>query len=314
MKRAKEYTILLAVIIGIGLYLALRSPDGVHYDLPQLESISTQEVDEVLVRSGNSSLSLRRTNGTWSIADKGYEAQGDKVQKMLRQVADPGISALVSETGDYSRYDLDRGSRIQVKLLQDGKAVRVLHVGKSAGQVQSTYVRLPGDQNIYMAESDLRGTFDTTAKELRDKTVFSFDAEKVRAVRLASENASRRIHRAETGDNATHGTERSVWRTKQGEMVQADKMDNLLRSLKDLRCREYRQDLSRNGTRYTIRVKTDTRQWLRLYAPEKKRPKAYEAESSQSPDPFELPGYLGKEVVSTAKGLLAGPTQQSGSQ
>ncbi len=313
MKHAKEYAVLLAVIIGIGLYLALRSSDGVHYELPQLKSISTQEVDAVAISSGNSSLSLRRTNGTWRIADKGYEAQGDKVQKMLRQAADPGISALVSESGSYARYDLDRGSRIQVKLRREGKVVRELHLGKSAGQVQSTYVRLPGDQNIYMADSDLRGSFDTTAKELRDKTVFSIDAEKVRAVHLATKNSSRRIHRAEPGANSTNGTERSVWRTKQGEMVQGDQMDNLLRSLEDLRCREYRQGLSRNGTEYTIDVKTDTSQWLRLYAPEKKRPKAYEAESSQSTDPFELPGYLGKEVVSAAKGLLGEPTQQSGS-
>ena len=314
MKRAKEYAILLAVIIGIGLYLALRSSDGVHYDLPQLESISTQEVDEVVISSDNSSLSLRRSNGTWSIADKGYEAQGDKVQKMLRQAADPGISALVSESGDYSRYDLDRGSRIQVEVLRDDKVVRKLHLGKSAGQVQNTYVRLPGDQNIYMAESDLQGSFDTNAQELRDKTVFSIDPDKVSAVRLASENASRRIHRVEAGTNAANGTERSVWRTKQGEMVKKDQMDNLFRSLKDLRCREYRQGLSRNGTKYTIEVKTDTSQWLHLYAPEEKRPKAYEAESSQSPDPFELPGYLGKEVVSSARELLGEPTQQPGSK
>lgn len=314
MKHFKEYAVLLVVIIGIGLYLALRSSDGVQYELPSLESVPTKEVDAVSIRSGEGSLSLRRANGTWSIPDKGYEANGDEVHKMLRRAADPEITALVSESGDYSRYHLDQKRRIRVRLLRDGEVVRELYLGKSAGQVQNTYVRLPEDQNVYMAEKDLRGSFDVTAADLRDKTVFRLDPEKARGVRISGKNASSRFQRRAASNKDANRTEPGVWMTGQGQAVQTEPMESLLRTLKDLRCRNYKQGLSRNGTKYTIAVRANATHRLRLFVPEKKRPGAYEAESSQTPDPFELPGYLGQELISSVEKLLREPTGEAGSR
>jgi hypothetical protein len=314
MKHIREYAILLAVIVGVGLYLALSSSDGVHYELPRLASLSTQNVDALRIVKGNRSLTLRQTNGSWSVPDKGYEAEGEKVREMLRKAADPRITALVSEAGNYARYHLGEARRIEVKVLCDGEAVRKLYLGKSAGQVQNTYVRLPGDQNVYMAEKDLRGAFDTTAEKLRDKTVFRLDPAKASALRVSGQNATRRLSRVDTSSSGGNATKGADWRTEQGETVRSEPVEDLLRTLESLRCRKYRQDLSRNGTRYTIAVQANATHRLRLYVPEKERPGAYEAASSQVSDPFELPGYLGQEVISSVKKLLQGTTGKSGSE
>jgi len=298
MKRSKEYILLFAVILGVGLYLALRSSDGVHYELPRLEGVSPQNVDRIAIETGNRSLSLRETNGTWRMTGTGYEAEGDTVQQMLRQVTTPGLTALVSESGDYSRYHLDPERRIEVRAGGDGEILRQLSIGKSAGQVGNCYVKLPEDPNVYMAERDLRGTFDTTAQKLRDKTVFRLDPHKVRSLRLSSRNASREFRRSAQG-NAT-----GAWETARGDAVQGEPIEDLLRNLESLRCREYKRSLSRNGTRYAIRVDSSGTHSLSLFAPDKKHPGAYEAQSSQSADPFELPGYMGKEISSSVKELL----------
>jgi len=76
--------------------------------------------------------------------------------------------------------------------------------------------------------------------------------------------------------------------------------------------REYRKDLSRKGTRYTIAVETDTLHRLTLFASQGESSGTYEAASSQRPDPFALPGYLGEDLVSSAKELLKEPRASSG--
>lgn len=311
MKHIKEYVLLLLVIIGIGLYLALRPSDGVQYELPELAALNTRDVDTVLIRSGNSSLSLRRGNETWRIADKGYAADTDKVRKMLDQAADPGLSALVSQSGDYTRYHLDPERRIRVEARGDGETLRELILGKSAGEVANTYLKLPGDENVYMAERDLRGTFDVTAGDLRDRTVFRVDRDAVRSVRLSSVNGSRTIRRAggeKTGSNATDGP---AWTDKQGDRVGPEKVRKLLNSLETVTCREYTEDLSRNGTGYRIEVISDTTHRLLLFESEGESAAAYEGESSQARDPFMLPGYKGRGVVSAIKGLLEEPDGRS---
>jgi hypothetical protein len=311
MKHSKEYALLFLVIIGIGLYLLLRPSDGVQYELPELAALNTRDVDTVRISSGNSSLFLRRGNETWRIAGKGYEADGDRVQELLNRVADPGISALVSQSGDYTRYHLDPKRRIRVEAQGDGETLRELILGKSASEVANTYIKLPGDENIYMAESDLRGTFEVTAGNLRDKTVFRVDRDAVRSVRLSSVNGSRRIRRAEAEESGTNATDGPAWTDKQGDKVGPEKVQKLMNSLETVTCREYTESLSRNGTGYSIAVTTDSTHRLRLFEPKGDSATAYAGESSQARDPFVLPGYKGRAVVSAVKGLLGEPTRRS---
>ncbi len=311
MKHIREYAVIVAVIVGVGLYLLLGSSGGIHYDLPQLPSISVQEADTIAIHGGRS-LTLRQSNGTWRIKDQGYEADGEKVREMLRKAAEPKITALVSEAGDDARYHLEGERRIEVRVLRDGATVRELYLGKSSGEVNNTYIRLPGDQNVYMAETDLRGAFEVTASELRDKTVFRIDSGNVASLRVASENATRRFRRVDPSGEGGKAKREHAWETANGQTVRTGPLEDLLRSLQDVNCREYRKDLSRKGTRYTIAVETDTLHRLTLFASQGESSGTYEAASSQRPDPFALPGYLGEDLVSSAKELLKEPRASSG--
>jgi hypothetical protein len=311
MKHIKEYILLLLVIVGIGLYLVLRPSDGVQYKLPELATLDTRDVDTFLISSGNSSLSLRRGNETWRIAGKGYKADADKVRTMLDQAADPGMSALVSQSGDYTRYHLDPERRIRVEARGNGETLRELILGKSAGEVANTYIKLPGDENIYMAERDLRGTFDVTAGDLRNKTVFRVDRDTVKSVRILNVNGSKIVRRAQGQTTGTNETKSPAWMDRQGDRVDPEKVGELLRSLENVTCREYRKDLSRNGTGYKVEVTTDSTHYLRLFESEGESATAYEGESSQVRDSFVLPGYQGRSVVSAINGLLGEPDGRS---
>ena len=311
MKHSKEYALLLLVIIGIGLYLLLRPSDGVQYELPELTAVDTRDVDTVRISSANSSLSLRRGNETWRIAGEGYEADGDRVQEMLDQAADPGISALVSQSGDYTRYHLGPKRRIRVEARGDGETLRELILGKSAGEVANTYIKLPGNENVYMAERDLRGTFEVTAGELRNRTVFRVERDAVNSVWLSSVNGSRTIRPPEAEGSGANATGHSAWTDKQGDKVGPEKVQKLLNSLERITCREYTKGLSRNGTGYTVKVTTDSTHRLRLFEPQGESATAYAGESSQARDPFVLPGYKGRGLVSAVKGLLGESPRRS---
>jgi hypothetical protein len=88
-----EYVILGVAIISLLLYLFLRNPDRIHYDIPEIDPVSSEDIHKI--------------DKQWFIGPQGYPANPDKIQKIIKEISDFSITDVISESGSYSKYGLD---------------------------------------------------------------------------------------------------------------------------------------------------------------------------------------------------------------
>ncbi len=187
MKLKKEYALLGIVILALGIYLFLNDQDRVHYTLPETPRIETADITRVEIRKAGGNLTLKRADDGWRLTPGDYPADSAQVERMLQSVAELTVTALVSESQSYARYDLDPERRIDVRAYNKDRLVRQFTVGKAASTFRHTHVLLGEDKNVYHAAGSFRWEFDKAVDELRDKTVLAFERSAVTAIDLTAE-------------------------------------------------------------------------------------------------------------------------------
>ena len=122
MKRRNEFIILFAIIIILALYLLLHKKNRTHYQLPLVPEIANHRITQIEIDAATGAVVLNRKDNTWYIGPEAYPAAPEKVNAMLDVVEKLTITALVSESKNYIRYDLNDDKKITVKAW-DGTAI-----------------------------------------------------------------------------------------------------------------------------------------------------------------------------------------------
>ena len=132
MKFKKEYLILILIIAALSTYLLIRSSDRTRYQLPELGGLKQSDINKIEISKSGNSLILEKRDNQWYIEPAGYLADKTKVKAMLNVFESLALTALVSESKDYNRYDLNAEKRITVKAWQQGTLKRNFDIGKAA--------------------------------------------------------------------------------------------------------------------------------------------------------------------------------------
>ena len=114
MKLRIEYFVLGAVIVGLVLFLVLRTGNRVQYELPQIAEVKQDDVARITVEGPDETVVLERSGEEWTITPQGFPADASQARQMSAAIASFALTAVVSEAESYSRYDLDEGSRLRV--------------------------------------------------------------------------------------------------------------------------------------------------------------------------------------------------------
>lgn len=174
MKFKKEYLVLLLIIAALSVYLAVRTEDQTHFVLPRPTEVDTQKIDRLAISRDDKTIELTRQDDQWRIAPKNYPADSIKVKNMVKAAADLTITDLISESGNYDRYNLTNEKKTNVKAFSGKDIVRNFDVGGESPTYQHTFIRLENDPKVYQARGRLDQTFNQTVDQLRDTTVLSF--------------------------------------------------------------------------------------------------------------------------------------------
>ena len=197
MKVKKEYAILSVVIVALGLYLFFRNTDRTTHTLPELPEVKIQDLTKIEIGKGDQTVVLTRREDDWFISPGDYPADVNLVNRMGNALADLKVTALVSETRNYARYELDERQQIRVTAYQGDKAIRTLHIGKAAGTMRHTHITLSGDPNVYHAQGNFRQEFDQSAESLRDKTILAFNNDEITEFSIATGDRTLRIKKTD---------------------------------------------------------------------------------------------------------------------
>jgi hypothetical protein len=301
MKVKKEYAILVVVIVALGLYLFFRNTDRTTYTLPELPAVKAQDLTKIEIGKGGQTVVLTRKDDGWLVAPGDYPADGALVDRMRDALAELKVTALVSETQNYTRYELDENQQIRVTAYQDDKAVRSFRIGKAAETMRHTHITLSEDPNVYHAQGNFRQDFDHTVDSLRDKTVLAFKKEDVTEFSITIAGKTVTIEKttsppAPEGDTAAADAEPEKataveWKTDDGRTVATDAVQQLLAELSGLTCRAYITDRSKTDfadPAFLIRIIGTTESVLEIFDPADDTATEVPARSSLRQDPFTL--------------------------
>ena len=303
MKLKKEYVILAAILVALILYLTLHRSDRTHYQLPELSEISGKHISKLEITTAGNSIIFNQKDNTWNIDPKGYRADSTKVKNILNVIEKLKLTALVSESKNYIRYDLSNDKNIHVKAWQGQTLLREFDIGKTAPTFKHTFVKLPDDPNVYHARGDFRREFDRSVDDFRDKTVLSYSQNTIQGIAFSHEKETISLSRKEIPETlpekkdepaakvSKEAKTKTVWEDTKGNEVVPSKVSSLLSFLNSLECERYLDDLKKEDFKnpiYTVTLKGEKEYSLLVFAKKDKNAKNYSAISSENESPFSL--------------------------
>ncbi|MBW2563516.1 MAG: DUF4340 domain-containing protein, partial [Deltaproteobacteria bacterium] len=185
MKIKKEYIILAVIIAALLLYLSQRKTDRTLYKLPDVPEISNSNITKIEINKNSTPIILSKEGDLWTIGPKKYPADTLKVKNMLDVMGKLTLTALVSESKSYNRYNLDDDNKITVKAFDKDKLKLEFDIGKAASSFRHTFVKIAGDERVFHARGSFREKFDKTVDDLRDKTVLAFKINEIRELHIS---------------------------------------------------------------------------------------------------------------------------------
>jgi len=302
MKVKKEYIILILIIAGLSAYLLMRSSDRSLYQLPQIAGLEQKQITKIEISKEGDSFVLNKKDDKWYLDPPGYLVDANKVNDMLTVFETLTLTALVSESEDYVRYDLHAGEKITVKAWQEDALMRNFDIGKAASSFRHTFVRLNDDSRVFHARDNFRGKFELSEDNLRDKSVLSFKITDIQEIQIAKDQTSLKLaltqvpvefakSEQEKSENSAAGAVKPGWQSPDGQQGDVLSLNRLLTTLAKLSCDTYINDRDKNAFSdpiYTVKLKGDQDYQLDIFTKLQTQDKNYPAVSSANDYPFFL--------------------------
>jgi hypothetical protein len=324
MKSKKEYVILIGIAILLVLYLVYHKKDRTYYELPKLPELKKADITSVKITKADKTIELQKKDDKWIILPEKYPADSAKIDPLLDIITGLTITAMVSESENYNRYELDDKQKVSILAMSGDKQVRSFDMGKTAPSNQHTFIRLPDDKHVYHARENFKPKFDVTADALRDLNVLAFDKTRIQqievqekdkkplllslkqepvAVAVKPEGQNAETSAAKPGETKEETQDqpaekeaapKNLWQTADGETMKESDVSSLLDGVSKLKCKEFIKDKVKTDFTspiYTVKLQGDKTYELSVFDKIKKEDNTYPAISSESEYPFLLPQY-----------------------
>jgi len=304
MKIKKEYIILAVIITALLLYLSQRSTDRTLYQLPDVPEISNSDITKIEINKNSTPIVLSKEADRWTIGPKKYPADTLKVKNILDVIGKLTLTALVSESKSYNRYNLDDDNKITVKAFDKDKLKLEFDIGKAASSFRHTFVKIAGDERVFHARGSFRGKFDKTLDDLRDKAVLAFKINEIREIHITKGKHKMSFSRTQSpvevkeskkSDTSSPKAQQTeiIWQDASGKKGDNSKINRLLTTLSDLSCEKYLSGQSKDeliNPVYTLLLKGSKVYKLSIFEKLDKDNEDYPAISSENSYPFMLSG------------------------
>lgn len=321
MKIKKEYIILVLIIVALSVYLYMRSTDRTLYELPQLAQVDDKDLTKLEITKGETVIVLNKKDDQWFIAPAEYPTDANKVDNMLKALKNLDLTALVSESKNYNRYELDQEKKINVKAYEGDNLKLDIDVGKTASSYRHTFVRPSGDERVFHARGNLNNVFDVTVDALRDKTVLSLKPADIQQFTINKAQQSLEFTRnqvpvevnasdEEKSAEAAPPAPQQVWQAAGGQPVNESALNQLLNALANLRCEKFIDDRKKedfNSPLFTIQLKGAQDYHLSIFPKIAENDPNFPAVSSGSDYPFELSASQADRIMKEPSALLQVP-------
>lgn len=308
MNNKLQFLVPVAVIIALSSLLLFSYNSQNHFQPPRLPKVVKSEITRLKISSAGKDVEVVRIGDHWEIIPEKSTVAESKIESILKHLVNLELTAIVSESGNYGRYQMDQARAIRVAAFAGRKRVLSFSIGKTASTGHHTFVRLENKKPVYHARGRLRSVFAPDLDKLRDRAVLAFDKDKIERIRIRwpSKELAVELHRDSVGN------QKSIWKNSDGGEVETSRVKELLTMLRGLKVSKFfkpEQASQSFETQIEVRLESPGNKscWLTIYKP-------LDQENLQPARSFsqKLGFYLDKNRVKLlfdiSEKLLSGPT------
>ncbi|MBI5417182.1 DUF4340 domain-containing protein [Candidatus Poribacteria bacterium] len=306
MKVKIEYVMLVIIIAVLSAFLFFRSKNNnTNYELPQIPKIVEKDISKIILHNAGNDILLVKENDKWFVNNEKFNANKDFVGSMIKEITGLNLTALVSESKNYTMYDLDESKKINVEALSGDKSLLKIDIGKTASSYRHTLVRLDKDDKVYQANGNFRNTFEKKVSDLRDKVVMHFE-ENATDIVLNDSKKEIKISKKAPVINASDTTKQknlnsatapAEWETDKKEKVKTNEIEAIINSVKNLTCENFVENKTKKDfEKFIYKVEVKGNKMYSIAFVEKTDDK-YIAISSENDYPFYLPEWSAKNIM-----------------
>ncbi|MBN2398826.1 MAG: DUF4340 domain-containing protein [Candidatus Aminicenantes bacterium] len=318
-KTKTEYIILGVAIIALLLYLVLRNPDRMNYQLPSLPSVVKADINRIDIAKAGETIRLEKKDSQWLIQPQGFSSDPAKTEAIVNAIFNLSMTALVSESKNYFPYGLDKENEIVVKAYQNDRLLREFSVGNAASTYNHTYVKLANDPRVFHARNSFRSDFDRKIDDLRDKTVLKFDKNEIAAIEINSgaekilfsknvKPVAVKPNEEKQQDQAAPPKTEESWLMADGAPGNLSELNSIIDQTSQLNCEQFIDGKTKDDFKeptYTVLLKGLKDFTLAIF-PKQEKATSYPAVSSESPYPFLLSAYKAESIMKKPETLKNG--------
>lgn len=159
--------IFLALLVGYILQQRSLRPASVgEVFRPLLKGLSSSVIDEIVLWQGQNQVVLRKESGRWwLISPLKAPAQPEKVDHLLKAVVTLRGEERVRGREFWANFSLKEDQALHLILRSGGKDVAHILVGRRGPQWSSSFVRLAGEEIVYLVPEDVLGMLEIWNQE-----------------------------------------------------------------------------------------------------------------------------------------------------
>lgn len=168
MKRSKRIYILLGIlaVVCIAAFAVVRHEEykeKIKNSDEIILKIPTDSVKSLAWEYDSNSFSFHKDDKWIYDEDEAFPVDEDKINDMLKQFEEFGVSFIIEEVEDYGQYGLD-DPECTIKLSTEDKPYEI-KLGNFSTMDSERYVSI-GDGNVYLVKKDPLESFDVSLKDL----------------------------------------------------------------------------------------------------------------------------------------------------
>ncbi|MGE5243928.1 MAG: DUF4340 domain-containing protein [Betaproteobacteria bacterium] len=195
MRGLKSTLALVVVLIGLGAYIYFvtwKQPADTTKQEKVFVSVQADKIDSVTVKAASGeTTTLQKKGGAWTItAPIDAKADESEVSGITSNLASLDVVRVIDEKpANLKLYGLET-PRIEITFKGEGdKSDHRLFIGDKSPTGADLFARRDDAKRVFLIPAFQESTFNRTTFDLRDKTLLTFDREKVDAVTVEAADA-----------------------------------------------------------------------------------------------------------------------------
>lgn len=231
-KMSATYILLAVFIVLLGISYVLKNKSFNKEKLGQDNKIITNaeeaKIDRVEIKKGGNDTVIEKSGDDWIVSSKnGALADQEAVSALIKKSLELNKYIIASENKDkQADFEVGDNNGTDVILYEGDNKVGDFFIGKAGPDFDSTYLRVAGEDVVYLSRGYVGYYFDK--EDWRDLTIYDFDAEKVNKLALKYRDVLNNVAIKKDGE---------IWKTEDASAkeVNKDKVTSVLNTLAKLK-------------------------------------------------------------------------------